>query len=251
MAKKTKQGSAKAASDALESPLISNAKLKQLYAVMLKWRLLKEKMGGLNAAIGNEAVLAGTVMLLQPGDTSGGFESEIIRKLIKSSSLDAILRQMKKKSSKRAASLPMQLKKATNAAMVNKKKKNRKIAVAYAVDGTAAMRCWHDAVKIAGTQELPMIFVFENKVHTIGEDRQKIKEKKIGGRKKSCGFPSIMVDGNDVVAVYRVAQEAMQRARWGHGATMIECKIHVGKIRTKWDPILKMQRYLEAKGLIS
>ena len=46
---------------------------------------------------------------------------------------------------------------------------------------------------------------------------------------KDYGFPSILVDGNDVVAVWRAAQESIHRARNGAGPTLIECQTEVGK----------------------
>ena len=78
----------------------------------------------------------------------------------------------------------------------------------------------------------------------------------------------ITVDGNDVVAVYRVAQEAIARARRGQGPTLIECKtyrwyghseIDPAKYRDpeeveRWkakDPIANMEKYLTGKGLFS
>ena len=63
---------------------------------------------------------------------------------------------------------------------------------------------------------------------------------------KACSFPVIAVDGNDAVAVYRVASEAIAHARKGDGPTLIEC------IRTKaGDPLLNMEKYLVRKGLFS
>jgi TPP-dependent pyruvate/acetoin dehydrogenase alpha subunit len=81
-------------------------------------------------------------------------------------------------------------------------------------------------------------------------------------------FPGITVDGNDVVAVYRVAQEAIARARRGQGPTLIECKtyrwyghseIDPAKYRDpeeveRWkakDPIAGWRRYLTGKGLFT
>ncbi|MGA3136616.1 MAG: thiamine pyrophosphate-dependent enzyme [Terracidiphilus sp.] len=81
-------------------------------------------------------------------------------------------------------------------------------------------------------------------------------------------FPAITVDGNDIVAVYRVASEAIAHARKGNGPTLIECQtgrsdghseIGSGKFRDpaeveRWkagDPILKMEKYLIRKGLFS
>ena len=63
------------------------------------------------------------------------------------------------------------------------------------------------------------------------------------------GFPGITVDGNDAVAVYRVAQEATERARSGGGPTLIEAQIFPGYGFS--DPIAAMESYLTGKGLFS
>jgi pyruvate dehydrogenase E1 component alpha subunit len=90
----------------------------------------------------------------------------------------------------------------------------------------------------------------------------------ISVKAQSYGIPGITVDGNDVVAVYRVAQEAIARARRGQGPTLIEAKtyrwyghseIDPAKYRDpaeveRWkakDPIAGMEKYLIAKGLFS
>ena len=60
----------------------------------------------------------------------------------------------------------------------------------------------------------------------------------------ACTFPTIVVDGNDVVAVYRVASEAIFHARKNHGATLIECVHTPGS-----DPLRTMETYLRNKSL--
>jgi TPP-dependent pyruvate/acetoin dehydrogenase alpha subunit len=52
------------------------------------------------------------------------------------------------------------------------------------------------------------------------------------------------VDGNDVVAVYRVASEAIAHARKGHGPTLIDCRLSIPA-----DPLQNMRNYLIGKGL--
>jgi TPP-dependent pyruvate/acetoin dehydrogenase alpha subunit len=61
------------------------------------------------------------------------------------------------------------------------------------------------------------------------------------------GFPSIPVDGSDAVAVYRVAFEALYKARIGAGPTLITCKYD----RQSQDPLVHAENYLKKKGLWS
>jgi pyruvate dehydrogenase E1 component alpha subunit len=83
------------------------------------------------------------------------------------------------------------------------------------------------------------------------------------------GFPGIQVDGNDILAVYAAAEEAIQRARSGGGPTMIECVTYRMMMHTtaddpkryrtdkeveawkKRDPIVRFQKYMTDKGLLS
>jgi pyruvate dehydrogenase E1 component alpha subunit len=62
---------------------------------------------------------------------------------------------------------------------------------------------------------------------------------------ESSLLPSISVDGNDVVAVYRVATEAIAHARKGHGPTLIDCQLV-----NPGDPLQNMKKYLMRKGLV-
>ena len=59
------------------------------------------------------------------------------------------------------------------------------------------------------------------------------------------GFPSILVDGKDVVAVWRAAQESIHRARNGAGATLIECQTEFASFH---DPLAHMQHYMTKRG---
>jgi TPP-dependent pyruvate/acetoin dehydrogenase alpha subunit len=61
---------------------------------------------------------------------------------------------------------------------------------------------------------------------------------------EAYGIPGIAVDGNDAVAVYRVAREAINRARSGRGPSLIACRTFDSAV----DPIAHMERYLEKHG---
>jgi TPP-dependent pyruvate/acetoin dehydrogenase alpha subunit len=61
-----------------------------------------------------------------------------------------------------------------------------------------------------------------------------------------------VVDGHDAVAVYRVAHEAIDRARRNRGATLIECaSFRVKGLRGKHaDAVANIERYLRGKGML-
>ena len=81
------------------------------------------------------------------------------------------------------------------------------------------------------------------------------------GKARNYGFPIIAVDANDVVAVYRVAYESVERVRQGGGPVLVEAKPyrlyspskrHVAtRGAAERDPLAHMERYLKAKGLFT
>ena len=82
------------------------------------------------------------------------------------------------------------------------------------------------------------------------------------GKARNYGFPIIAVDANDVVAVYRVAYESVERVRQGGGPVLVEAKPYRLSSPTKRrvansaaqrerDPLTHMERYLKAKGLFT
>jgi pyruvate dehydrogenase E1 component alpha subunit len=151
---------------------------------------------------------------------------------------------------------------AMDAAVVNKMEKNGKIAVAFSGGGPALPESWHEALNFAGSENLPVLFVCQSGMRSEEASltpHAGIEERPQAG---TCGFAAITVDGNDVVAVYRVASEAIAHARMGHGPTLIECRTYClsghpevvpqpeeVERREADDPILNMEKYLAGKGL--
>ncbi len=75
--------------------------------------------------------------------------------------------------------------------------------------------------------DLPIVFVCQNNMWAESVSlKLQTKVQDIALKAQAYGFPGITVDGNDVVAVYRVASEAIARARKGAGPTLIECKTY-------------------------
>jgi pyruvate dehydrogenase E1 component alpha subunit len=101
------------------------------------------------------------------------------------------------------------------------------VAVAFFGDGASNEGAFHEALNLAGLMNLPAIFVCENNLYGefTGQARhQKIKD--IAVRAEGYGFPGVIVDGQDVTQMYRVAGEAIERARQGGGPTLIEAKTY-------------------------
>lgn len=99
------------------------------------------------------------------------------------------------------------------------------VAACFFGDGSTNQGTFHEALNLASVWKLPVIFVCENNHFGISMSQSKHQAiQDIADRAASYGSPGIAVDGNDVMAVYEVAKEAVDRARKGQGPTLIECK---------------------------
>jgi len=237
--------------------LISNEKLLQLYASMVKCRMIEERLRLLSdqltpeddnrASIIHEAAVVGAAIDLLPEDTvAPSLLDSIIKSLplssISSSLFDGTL------TPKVAAGLTGQLTSATVVAQRNKMKKDGSIVAVFRDGETASIESWNQALRLADAEQLPMLFV--NYSTALAENL----DARAGVDESAAwphGFPSIPVDVNDVVAVYRVATEAIIHARKGNGATSIECVTRHCGDHSEIDSILKMEAYLTRKGLFT
>jgi TPP-dependent pyruvate/acetoin dehydrogenase alpha subunit len=250
--------------------LISDEKLLALYANMLKCRMLEERVRGLVKsnefagngcdALGQEAVAVGAAIDLLPEDIVCSARGDLIVNFLKGVALAEIFRDLFA-----CANCPDKVRLATDAALVNKLEKNGKIAVVFSGDGLPLPEFWHEAVKFARIENLPVLFVCQSGIRTEPANlTPQAGFEEVAPRARTGGFPAITVDGNDVVAVYRVASEAMAHARMGHGPTLIECRSwrlsgppeaipqpEEAERREADDPILNMEKYLSGKGLFS
>jgi TPP-dependent pyruvate/acetoin dehydrogenase alpha subunit len=135
---------------------------------------------------------------------------------------------------------------AINAALANKEQNNNVVVVFSSATTVAGLRA---VLKVASARSLPIIFVVENNPWG-GKDR-KGRNLKLDAK----GLTRITVDGNDVVAVYRVAYESLERVRQGGGPVLIEGKPYrqdgKSSMRSERDPLVHMEEYLAAKRLFT
>ena len=101
------------------------------------------------------------------------------------------------------------------------------VCVCFFGDGSTNQGTFHESLNMASIWKLPIIFVCENNHYGISmsQDRhQAIKD--VADRGAAYNIPGIAVDGNDPLAVYEAASEAVARARAGKGPTLLECKTY-------------------------
>ena len=102
-----------------------------------------------------------------------------------------------------------------------------RVAVSFFGDGASNAGPFHESINIAATWKLPMLYVCENNLYsagTIAADTLALSD--VAARAAGYGIPGVVVDGNDVMAVYEAAEAAVNRARAGQGPSLIECKTY-------------------------
>ncbi len=248
--------------------LISNEKLLELYTTMLKCRMIEDRIDAVGkrkaghglstTAAVHDAAIAGVAIDLLRGDTLAPSQGALIPCFVKGMPLAAIFSSLFGGTAIRRSyashglirpsfSAPTQLERALRAASTYKSRKNKKIAVVFCGDFSASSISLDVAMERAGRKRLPVLFVCQT-----GHDAEDVSAKA-----RKYGFPGVIVDGDDAVAVYRVATEAIAHARRGSGPTLIECKPwplqgrKSARPHSTGNPIRNMETYLARKGLLS
>src|SRR3990170_2915055 len=116
---------------------------------------------------------------------------------------------------------------ATGSAFAIRARGSRQVVVNYGGDGTYATPHFHSALNNAALLKLPFIYVIENNLyHQYAHYSYSTPMKDIAAAAATYRIPGVMVDGQDVLAVFNVAKVAVERARAGEGPTLIEAKTY-------------------------
>jgi len=126
---------------------------------------------------------------------------------------------------------------AVGAALAAKLRKTDQVAVCFFGDGASNRGTFHEALNMASVWKLPAIFVCEmNEWASTTPYRTTTSVQDISVRAVGYGIPGVIVDGNDVFAVYEASKLAIERARSGGGPTLIEAKTYRIKGHYVGDP---------------
>jgi pyruvate dehydrogenase E1 component alpha subunit len=126
---------------------------------------------------------------------------------------------------------------AAGAALAVQLRGGQEVAVCFFGDGASNRGTFHEGLNLASVWNLPAIFVCENNQWastTPLHESSSVTD--ISVRAAGYAMPGVMVDGNDVFAVYEAAREAVKRAREGGGPTLLECKTYRIKGHFVGDP---------------
>jgi acetoin:2,6-dichlorophenolindophenol oxidoreductase subunit alpha len=116
---------------------------------------------------------------------------------------------------------------ATGAAFGIRARGSKQVSVVFGGDGTYATPHFHAALNNAALLKLPFVYVLENNLyHQYAHYSYSCPMKDIADAARTYRIPGVVVDGQDVMQVYNVAKEAVDRARGGEGPTLIEAKTY-------------------------
>src|SRR5216684_5648921 len=142
------------------------------------------------------------------------------------------------------------------------------VAMTWIGDGGTSTGVFHEGLNFAAAQKAPFVLILENNLWAYSTPvRKQVPLENLADRAKAYGIDSYIVDGNDVVAVYSTAKEAVERARAGEGPILIEAKSfrrlghaqhdaadYVPKeMRAYWearDPIALYEKFLTSEKLL-
>src|SRR6266550_2367131 len=120
--------------------------------------------------------------------------------------------------------LPAMLPVATGCALAFRIRDESRVAVGWFGEGASARGDTHESMTFAGTRKLPVVFVCDNNQWAYSTPTHlEFATEHVADRAEAYGFEGVVVDGTDVLAVYREARRAIEKARLGGGPTLIEC----------------------------
>jgi pyruvate dehydrogenase E1 component alpha subunit len=271
-------------------PEIPEALLRKLHRAMLLGRRFDERLlslqrqgriGTFAPITGQEASQLGAVALLQPSDWFAPSFRETAAELWRGRTMESVILAFGgfsegAKSESEFNNLPVsipvasQVLHAVGLAWAIKYREKEDVAMTFLGDGGTSEGDFHEAMNFAAVYQAPVVFVCQNNQWAISVPRSKQTHATTLAQKAlAYDMPGIQVDGNDILAVYAAAKEAVERARSGGGPSFIECVTYRMMMHTtaddpkryrtekevetwkKRDPLLRFQAYLKDKGILS
>jgi 2-oxoisovalerate dehydrogenase E1 component alpha subunit len=115
---------------------------------------------------------------------------------------------------------------AIGVALASKIRGTGQVAMTAMGEGSSNQGDVHEGLNFAAIHKLPFVFVVENNGYAISVPLAKqVSIENVADRAAGYGIPGVVVDGGDVLACYKAAREAVDRARAGDGPTIIEAKV--------------------------
>ena len=125
----------------------------------------------------------------------------------------------------------------TGVAMAGRYLGQKIVAMTWIGDGGSSTGVFHEGLNLAASQKAALVLVLENNLWAYSTPvRRQVPVENLADRAKAYGISSYIVEGNDVVAVFNTAKEAVERARAGEGPILIEAKTFRRRGHAQHDP---------------
>lgn len=270
-------------------PDLSGERMLELYRFMQLGRAFSNKIIALQrqgrattfgSLVGQEATAIGVAAPLQPQDWMAPSYREIASLIVKGFPLSTLIYMFRgltpENYPRETHCLPFQIVigtqmlHAVGLAMAAKIAGDPVVAVGVCGDGATSEGDFNEALNFAGVFQAPVVLVVQNNGWAISVPRpRQSAAPTFAARGSGFGIPSVLVDGNDILAVYTVMQQAIERARSGQGPTLVETLTYrIGAHTTAddptryrdaaeveaWqakDPIKRFHRFLMERGILS
>ncbi|HMC29313.1 MAG TPA: thiamine pyrophosphate-dependent enzyme [Candidatus Angelobacter sp.] len=235
---------------------------------MLKCRMLEQRVQEIAAMrqqnlqkniAGREAVLAGVLAHAKHDDSIAAAENGFLACFLRGDPLHSLLARFfsAATTTRNGKGSPAQLALAGGMGRANELIDSGKVVLVFCGEDPSALAFQYEALAFAAKYKVPLVCLIEISFSSLAarEDQHRAKSKKSAQHK----FPEIVVDGADVVAIFRVAQEAVRRARTGHGPSLIQCVMpnesstgsQSGLHENAHGPLAFMEHYLRQRNLWS
>jgi TPP-dependent pyruvate/acetoin dehydrogenase alpha subunit len=246
-------------------------------------------VGGCFSQLGHEAISVGAALTLGPHDVVGPMHRDLGVFLVRGMALPRLMAQYFGRASGvtggrdgnthgcgdlslgifgYVSSLPGLMPIALGAAHAFKLRGEPRVAMTFFGDGSSSEGLSHEVLNWAALFQVPAVFICENNQYAYSTPLvRQMRIVNIADRAAGYGMPGVVVDGNDLRAVYAAVGAAVERARAGGGPTLVECKtmrmrghaIHDNmayvppELIAEWqqkDPVLRLEAALRAEGLL-
>ncbi|MGH2768147.1 MAG: thiamine pyrophosphate-dependent dehydrogenase E1 component subunit alpha [Candidatus Methylomirabilales bacterium] len=280
---------------------LTDEQLLRMHRLMLTARLLDERMWALNrqgrapfvvSVSGHEACQVGSAFTLRPGiDYLVPYYRDLAAVLVAGVTVRDVLlgffakaedpatggRQMPAHWGSRrlgiitgSSPIASQIPHAVGIAYAIKYRRESSVVMCWFGEGATSEGDWHESMNFAGIHRLPVVFVCENNLYAISVPQSKqMAIENVADRAPAYGFEGHVGDGNDLLACYELAKQAVDKARGGGGPTLIEVKTYrylphtsddddrtyrsreeVEGWRAK-DPVARFEAYLKDHGIVA
>src|SRR5919197_5630797 len=260
---------------------LSDDELRDVLHMMKLCRFFDERMealyrqgrlpGAIYSGRGQEGTHVGAVSALRPGDSLFPTHRDLSAQLAKGLDLNRVMAQFwgridgytrgrdgnshigdwqGNRTWTVMSHLPIAYPVACGAALAYKRRGEDRVAMGISGDGATSNGRWHEALNVSAIHRLPVVWVVNNNLYAYSTPNPlEFAIPTIAERAAAYGMPGARVDGQDVLDVYRVAHDAVERARAGEGPTLIESislrwRGHAGHDPAKYVPKELLDEYM-------